>query len=150
MSGKNWGAYNAAIAADFIARHEGFRAEAYKCPAGVWTIGYGHTAGVKEGDTIDEVKACELLVQDLAVCAREFARWVNRPVTEGQYVALLSLIYNVGVSHVVHKCPKLMRALNTQNDEACADEFLDITTAGGVELPGLVKRRQAEHDLFLN
>lgn len=150
MRGKNWGTYSPAIAADFVARHEGFKAEAYKCPAGVWTVGYGHAVDVKEGDTIDEVRALELLIADLAACAREFARWVNRPVTEGQYIALLSLLYNVGVPYVVHKCPRLMRALNTQNDEECADEFLDIVKADGKSLPGLVARRQAERDLFLS
>lgn len=147
---KNWGEHNPAIAADFVARHEGFEPTAYKCPAGVWTIGYGHTAGVKEGDTIDEVRALELLIADLASCAREFARWVNRPVTEGQYIALLSLLYNVGVPYVVHQCPKLMRALNTRRDGDCAAEFLDIIKADGKVLPGLVKRRQDEHDLFLS
>lgn len=58
--------------------------------------------------------------------------------------------FNVGVSYVVHQCPRLMRALNAGDCEACANEFLDIVKANGVTLPGLVKRRREEAKLFLS
>ena len=64
-------------------------------------------------------------------------------------MALVSLAFNVGVSYVVHQCPKLMRALNAGDVEQAAHQFLDITKAGGKELPGLVRRRKSEAKLFL-
>lgn len=145
---KNFSEYSAECAMDFIEAWEGCKLTAYKCPAGVWTIGSGHTKDVTEHDEITYEQSCELLRQDIEEVKREFARFVNVHVTEGQFVALVSLTFNVGVSYVVHKCPKLMRALNAGDVEACAHEFLDITKAGGKELPGLVRRRQSEARLF--
>lgn len=136
-------------ACDFIKRFEGFEPIAYACPAGVLTIGYGHTRGVKKGDSISKEEAERLLMQDVEQAVGRLAPFVNVPVTEGQFVALVSLAYNVGTNYVITKCPKLMHALNTGDLEACAEEFLDITRAGGKILSGLVKRRKAEHDLFL-
>ena len=145
---KNFSEYSAECAMDFIEAWEGCKLTAYKCPAGVWTIGSGHTKDVTEHDEITYEQSRELLRQDIEEVQREFARFVNVHVTEGQFVALVSLAFNVGVSYVVHKCPKLMRALNAGDVEACAYEFLDITKAGGKELPGLVRRRQSEARLF--
>ena len=62
---------------------------------------------------------------------------------------LLSLAYNVGVDGVVHKCPKLMRAVNDGDTEEAARQFLDVNKANGKVLPGLTRRRQAEAKLFL-
>lgn len=139
-----------AKAADFIAQWEGFEGTAYRCPAGVWTIGYGHTGGVREGDTVTEEEARDILKADIGEVARQLLPYVNVPLTEGQGIALISLAFNVGASYVTGHCPKLMRALNAEDYEGCADEFLDITRAGGAELEGLKRRRQAEHDLFLS
>lgn len=136
------------IAADFIAEWEGFSREAYKCPAGVWTIGYGHTDGVKEGDTVCKSVAREMLADDLKTVAAVLAPVINRPVTEGQYIALLSLAFNVGATYVKRRCPKLLRALNAGDEEEAARQFLDITRCNGKVLAGLVARRKAEAELF--
>lgn len=146
---KNFGEYQPESAMDFIEAWEGCKLTAYKCPAGVWTIGSGHTKDVTEHDEITYEQSRELLRQDIEEVKHSLARFVNGHVTEGQFVALVSLAFNVGVSYVVHKCPKLMRALNAGDVEACAHEFLDITKAGGKELPGLVRRRQSEARLLL-
>ena len=146
---KNFMEYSAESAMDFIEAWEGCKLTAYKCPVGVWTIGVGHTKDVTEHDEITYEQSRELLRQDIEEVKHGLARFVNIHVTEGQFVALVSLAFNVGVSYVVHKCPKLMRALNTGDVEACAHEFLDITKAGGKELSGLVRRRQSEAKLFL-
>lgn len=146
---KNFGEYSAESAMDFIESWEGCKLQAYKCPAGIWTIGVGHTKNVAEHDEITYEQSRELLRQDIEEVKRGLARFVNVHVTEGQFVALVSLAFNVGVSYVVHQCPKLMRALNAGDVEACAHEFLDITKANGVELTGLIRRRQAEATLFL-
>ena len=146
---KNFGEYSVESAMDFIEAWEGCKLTAYKCPADIWTIGVGHTKDVTEHDEITYEQSRELLRQDLEDVKRGLAPFVNVHVTEGQFVALVSLAFNVGVSYVVHQCSRLMRALNAGDVEACAREFLDITKANGVELPGLIRRRQAEARLFL-
>ena len=146
---KNFGEYAPECAMDFIEAWEGCKLVAYKCPAGIWTIGVGHTKDVTEHDEITYEQARELLRQDVEAVVKALAPFVNVHVTEGQYVALVSLAFNVGASYVVHNCPKLMRALNAGDVEQAAHQFLDITKAGGKELPGLVRRRKSESKLFL-
>lgn len=146
---KNFMEYPAEVAMDFIEAWEGCRLTAYKCPAGVWTIGVGHTKDVTEHDEITYEQSRDLLRRDIEQVKHELAPYINVHITEGQFVALVSLAFNVGVNYLVHKCPKLIRALNAGDVEACANEFLDITKAGGKELPGLVRRRQSEARLFL-
>ena len=147
---KNFSEYSVDLAADFIETWEGCRLTAYKCPAGIWTIGVGHTKDVTEHDEITYEQSREMLREDIEEVKRGLAPFVNVHVTEGQFVALVSLAFNVGVSYVVHQCPRLMRALNAGDCEACANEFLDIVKANGVTLPGLVKRRREEAKLFLS
>lgn len=147
---KNFGEYAPECAMDFIEAWEGCRLVAYKCPAGIWTIGVGHTGpDVHEGDEITYAQSRELLRKDIEAVVKALAPFVNTHVTQGQYVALVSLAFNVGESYVVHNCPKLMRALNAGDVEQAAHQFLDITKAGGKELPGLVRRRKSEAKLFL-
>ena len=134
---------------DFIEAWEGCRLQAYKCPADIWTIGVGHTKDVTEHDEITYEQSRELLRKDIEAVVKALAPFVNVHVTEGQYVALVSLAFNVGASYVVHNCPRLMRALNAGDVEQAAHQFLDITKAGGKELPGLVRRRKSEAKLFL-
>ena len=141
--------YDPRCAVDFIARWEGFKAEAYKCPAGVWTVGYGHTLNVSAGDKVTKDEAKELMVGDIERVVGRLAPFVNVPVTQGQFVALVSLAFNVGPNYVLNHCPKLMHNLNCGDYEGCADEFLDITRCKGQVLCGLIMRRQAEHDLFI-
>ena len=143
----SWGSYNPSIASDFVKQWEGRELKAYRCSAGVWTIGYGHTKGVKEGDTITASEADELLSKDLSERAQTLAPFVNVPVTEGQFIALLSLAFNVGVTAV--KKSSLLRLLNTGHTQEAADAFLDWTYAGGVVSKGLKARRERERSLFL-
>lgn len=146
---KNFGEYAPECAMDFIEAWEGCKLVAYKCPAGIWTIGVGHTKDVTEHDEITYEQSRELLRKDIEAVVKALAPFVNVHVTEGQYVALVSLAFNVGASYVVHNCPRLMRALNAGDVEQAAHQFLDITKAGGKELPGLVRRRKSEAKLFL-
>lgn len=146
---KTFGEYSAESAMDFIEAWEGCKLTAYKCPAGIWTIGCGHTKDVTEHDEITYEQSRKMLREDIEEVKRGLAPFVNIHVTEGQFIALVSLAFNVGVSYVVHKCPKLMQALNAGDVEACAHELLDIDSANGVKLPGLTRRRQSEARLFL-
>ena len=140
-----YGTYAPELAADFIAKWEGFRATAYKCPAGILTIGHGHTGeDVTPGDVVTYHEAYDILVNDIKKVISDLEDFVEVDVSEGAFIALTSLAFNLGADGVVRKCPRLMAALNRGDWEACADEFLDVTRAGGKVLPGLVKRRAAE------
>lgn len=133
---------------ELIAKYEGCRLEAYKCPAGVWTIGYGHTAGVKEGDTLaSEEAAKSLLKEDLA----KYAGYVNACVKKGvigftlnqnQFDALTSFCYNCGNG-------SLEKLVNGRDAATVADKLLLYNKGGGKVLPGLVRRREEERELFL-
>lgn len=144
----SFGSYDSAVASDFVKFFEGRELKAYRCSAGVWTIGYGHTKDVKEGDTITASEAEQLLVEDLRAIADDLNRLVNVPVSEGQYIALLSLAFNVGATAV--KKSKLLFKLNHGDVSGAASEFDDWVYAGGEKLEGLVCRRAAEKRLFLS
>lgn len=129
-----------------IRQAEGLRLRAYKCPAGVWTIGYGTTAGVKEGQVITKERAEELLRADVKRFEDQVLRLVKVPLTQGQLDALVSFTYNLGAANLGNST--LLRLLNTGNYKGAAAQFDRWTKAGGKELPGLVKRRAAERALF--
>lgn len=141
--------FNPSTAAAFIAQFEGFAPEAYLCPAKVWTIGYGHTGNVYPGDRVTQEQALQILAQDLVRTQYGLAPYIRVTVTQGQFIALMSLAFNLGVNGVAYDCPKLMQALNSGNVQECAKQFLDCDQASGRRLPGLTRRRQAEARLFL-
>ena len=149
MSEMPYSDYAPECAADFIAEWEGFRGKAYQCAAGVWTIGFGHTGTVSEGDRITREQAYGCLLSDIRAVMMGLGPHVRREVTLGQFIALTSLAFNIGPLNVVQKCPKLMRALNARDDAECARQFLDIDKANGKRLEGLTRRRRAEAALFL-
>ena len=132
---------------DLITKFEGFRARAYKCPAGVWTIGYGHTKGVKAGQSVTLEGAQDLLRQDL----KNFEDWVSKLVkvelTQGQFDALVSFCFNLGPGAL--DSSTLLKLVNQQKFALAADQFKRWNKAGGVELSGLTKRRAAERELFV-
>lgn len=144
----SWGSYSPAIASDFVKQFEGRELKAYRCSAGKWTIGYGHTKGVQEGDEISPAEAEQLLVEDLTAIADDLNRLVNVPVSDGQYIALLSLAFNVG-SSAVKKSTLLFHLNHKRYDEAAA-EFDKWVYAGGNVSEGLKRRRAAERELFEN
>lgn len=131
-----------------IKRFEGFRNRAYRCPAGVWTIGYGHTKGVKAGQAITTQQAEEMLQADL----KNFEDWVNKLVkvelTQGQFDALVSFCFNLGPGAL--DSSTLLKLVNQQKFALAADQFKRWNKAGGVELSGLTKRRLAERELFVS
>lgn len=142
-------AWPASCATRFIEDFEGRRLVAYQCSAGVWTIGVGHTKGVKRGDTCTDGQVDEWLIEDIRSVVNDLSRYINHDVTRGQFVALVSLAFNLGAYGVITGCPKLMYKLNSGDIEGAAKEFLDCDRAGGKRIPGLTRRRQAEAKLFL-
>lgn len=131
---------------DLIKRFEGFRSNAYLCPGNIWTIGYGHTATAKAGMTISKLNAYTLLVEDI----KKFQSLVSQKVTvelnQNQFDALVSFTFNVGSSAFANST--LRRLLNRGEYAQAAKEFHRWIYANGTKLPGLVRRRQAEYDLF--
>ena len=147
MKLQNLGAYEPALAAGFISQFEGCSLTAYRCSAGVLTIGYGHTKGVKEGDTCTQEQADVWLIDDVKETQALLAHYVNVSVTQNEFIALVSLAFNVGVGALMKS--KLLRKLNSGDRDGAAEEFLDFDLANGQRVAGLTRRRKAEHDLFL-
>ena len=81
---------------ELIKSFEGIKTKAYKCPAGVWTIGYGHTKGVQKGDTCTMAQAIEFLKEDLRVFEGAINDLVKVELNQNQFDALVSFVYNVG------------------------------------------------------
>lgn len=129
---------------DLIKQHEGCRLTAYKCPAGVWTIGYGHTGSdVKEGLTITPVKAEQLLKADLAKFEKHVQNFDSKyHWNQNEFDALVSFAFNVGSINQ-------LTANKTRTKAQIAQAMLLYNKANGKVLPGLTKRRQAERQLFL-
>lgn len=136
------------VGLDLIKRWEGFRADAYRCPAGVWTIGYGHTLDVNPGSTLSLKQAELLLRNDLKRYEQAVNDYVTVPLNQNQFDALASFCFNVGTS--AFKNSTLLRLLNQKQYIAAAEQLLRWTRGGGRVLPGLVKRRKAEFDLFMS
>lgn len=140
-----------AAALDLIKRFEDLRLEAYLCPAGVWTIGWGHTAGVRPGDSTTPQQAEELLQGDVAAVEDNLHKVIHVQLTEGQWEALVSLCFNLrgGALALPRLAPRLVAKVNSGDFAGAAEEFLDIDRANGHVLAGLARRRQAERELFL-
>lgn len=134
------------IAFEKIQEFEGLRLTAYKCPAGVWTIGYGHTKGVKMGQTITKTQAETLLRGDLLPC-EDYVRGLNLELTQGQFDALVDFCFNLGTGALGRST--LLQKIRTKADEqTIRGEFAKWVNAGGVRLQGLVKRRAWEADRY--
>lgn len=133
---------------NLIKQHEGLRLEAYRCPAGIYTIGYGHTAGVRRGDIIDEQKAEQLLAEDL----KKFEAVVNREcpgVSQNQFDALVSFTFNLGETNL--RKSTLLKCVKANPDgQNIYTEFLRWNKSKGEVLPGLIRRRKAEADLYFS
>jgi lysozyme len=129
-----------------IKEFEGFRALAYLCPAGVWTIGWGHTRGVTEHDRVTEEMATDMLIEDLAWSEAAVKQYVTVPLNQNQFDALVSFTFNLGQGALAQST--LLRLLNSGEYTAAALQFGRWVKAGTQTLPGLVRRREAERALF--
>ena len=129
-----------------IKLREGFRKEAYLDTANIWTIGYGTTriAGVpvKKGDTIDVGKATACLLEDCKCTVAAVNRLVKVQLTQNQFDALVSFVYNLGAAALEHST--LLRYLNVGRYKSAADQILQWVYSGGKVTPGLVTRRKSE------
>lgn len=125
---------------------ERLRLRAYLCPAKVWTIGWGHTKGVKKGMQITEEQAEELLREDMQD-AIDVVERLGVELTENQYNALVSFVFNIGGSAFA-KSTIRRKILANPNDKNIKDEFLRWVYADGKKLNGLENRRKKEAELY--
>ena len=129
-----------------IKKFEGCELKAYQCSAGVWTIGYGHTKDVEEGDTISKDQAEEMLVEELHEYENYVNEYVNVALSQNQFDALVSWVYNLGPANL--KASTMLKVLNDGKYEDVPYQMKRWNKAGGEVLQGLVRRREAEALLF--
>ena len=130
-----------------IAKFEGCQLKAYKCPAGKWTIGYGHTAGVKAGDVWTRKQADEALAKEI----EEYGKGVLQACpslaeTPNRLAACISLAYNIGIGNFAGS--SVAKYIRRGEYRAAADAFGMWVYAGKQKLQGLVSRRQMERTVF--
>jgi len=129
-----------------IKKFEGIELQAYQDSVGVWTIGYGHTKGVKEGDNISLKQAEAMLEEELV----EYEGYINNMVELGleqnQFDALVAWVYNLGPTNLREST--LLKVLNQGLFDEVPFEIKRWNKAGGQVLNGLVRRREAEALLF--
>jgi lysozyme len=133
---------------DLIKKFEGLRLESYKCPAGLWTIGYGNTQWengikVKENQVIDIQRAEKLLT----FWVSKYADRITVKCNQNQFDALVSFAYNVGIGNFDSSTLK-KKVIANPNDPTIRDEFMKWVSSRGKQLAGLVKRREAEANLY--
>ena len=126
---------------------EGCKLEAYKCPAEKWTIGYGHTGpDVYDKLKIDQARADYLLMLDLQSAQNTVNNMVEPQINQNQFDALCDFVFNCGAGNFQHST--LLKLVNDKKFDDAVLEFSKWTKGGGKVLPGLVKRRAAEAELF--
>lgn len=131
---------------DIIKQYESCQLDAYKCPAKIWTIGYGHTKDVTEDMSITEEEADNLLKEDL----EEVETYLNKfgyDLTQNQFDALVSFIFNVGIGNFTKSTMK--KCLDSGDMLAASEEFDKWVFCKGQVLGGLIARRTEEKELFL-
>ena len=129
-----------------IKKFEGCKLEAYKCSAGVWTIGYGHTTGVKEGDVCTQEEAEKLLRGDIFKFEEYVQDSVKVDLDQSQFAALVAWTFNLGPGNL--RSSTMLKKLNNGEYESVPFEMRRWNKAGGKTLDGLIRRRQAESLLF--
>lgn len=133
---------------NLIKEFEGLELISYLCPAKVWTIGYGHTKGVQEGMEWTEEQAEEALKEEVIGYCRYVEELVKVPLNQNQFDALTSWIYNLGPTNL--KKSTMLKVLNGGNYNEVPEQIKKWNKAGGQVLNGLVRRREAEAELFVS
>lgn len=137
------------VGLDLIKSFEGCVLTAYKDIVGVLTIGYGHTGpDVYEDLKISQQEAEELLKDDLVRFEIGVDSMVKVPMNENQFAALVSFAFNVGLANL--RASTLLKMLNNKLYNQASKQFVRWDKAGGAHVPGLLRRREAERDLFIS
>ena len=125
-----------------IKKFEGCELEAYKCAAGVWTIGYGHIKDVFEGQTITQSEAESMLLHEMEEYENYINDLVTVPLTQNQFDALVSWVFNLGAGNL--RASTLLKVVNQSNYDEVPTQIKRWNKAGGKVLEGLIRRREAE------
>ena len=133
---------------ELIKQFEGLRLEAYLCPAGIWTIGYGHTSGVSPNSFITIQEADEYLHRDVATIEMQLNK-LNLILRQCQWDAIISFVFNVGIGNFESSTLLAKIRINPE-DNSIIDEFLRWVYANGKVMKGLQKRRLAEMKLYFS
>ena len=131
---------------DLVKFFEGFEPKAYLCPANVWTIGYGRTRNVREGDVVNEKQAERDLLEELEEFGDQVSSTVKVSLEQSQFDALTSWTYNLGVGNL--QSSTLLKKLNSGDKNSVPSEMLRWNKAAGKVLAGLTRRREAEAKLW--
>jgi len=131
---------------ELIKNFEGCELKSYQDSVGVWTIGFGHTKDVKEGDEINQEHAEFMLTEEMPEYEGYINNMVKVPLEQNQFDALCSWVYNLGPTNL--KNSTLLTVLNQERYKEVPQEIKRWNKAGGVVLNGLVRRREAEALLF--
>lgn len=136
---------------DFVKECEGLRTEAYRCPGGVWTVGYGHTGSdVRAGTKVTPEEASRLLHDDLQRTGNAIMALAKRnscQLTQPQTDALTSLAFNIGVN-ALSNSTLWKKACANPLDPSIEHEFNRWVHSKGKKLQGLIKRRQREYEMY--
>mgnify|MGYP001384206328 CR=1 FL=1 len=134
---------------NLIQHFEGFYNKPYYCPAGVLTIGYGTVIQdpTPYMNGITKEQATELMMKEVVRNEKSIGRLIVAPLNQNQFDALISFVYNLGAGNL--QISTLRRKINSLDYAGAANEFLKWCKAGGRVLPGLVRRRKVEAELFM-
>jgi len=132
---------------DTIKKYEGLRVKPYRCPAGVWTVGYGYTRRVDPTKVITTDRAEELLEEDVLSASGVVRALVKTDLNQEQFDALIDFVFNLGEGNFA--ASTLLRYVNNGDFSKAADEFLKWNHCNGEILAGLTKRREAERQRFM-
>ncbi len=132
---------------DLVKKFEGCYLKAYKCPAKVWTIGYGHTGDVTDGMKITQEQADILLANDMTEFSIKVSNLFKKDIQQCQFDAFVSFSFNVGIG--AFSKSTLLKKFRAGDIEGAAKEFARWNKGGGKVLKGLVRRRAEEAKLFL-
>ena len=134
----------------FIMKHEGLELESYLCPAGVWTIGVGHTGNIKKGMTITKEQAINYLKSDVTRFEKTINDFFkNKRLHQEQFDALVSLCFNLGPGAITNS--RLgKRILGNEDQELIAKEWIEFCHIGRKTARGLLRRRAEEIAMFLS
>ena len=133
---------------EIIKKYEGFSSQAYKCPSGVWTVGWGHTGRDINKDTILTREEAELMLKkDVTNLQEQILFLLDGKPSMNELDALTSLVYNVGLG--AFKKSRLLKRINLkENGELIAKEWIEFNKAGGKIQKGLLRRRAEEICLY--
>lgn len=135
---------------DLIKKYEGFKPYAYLCPANILTIGYGHTRGVRLGQTCTETEAEQFLMEDLELAEAEVNKVANEvDLTQGQFDSLVSFTFNLGAGNFKTSTLR-KKVLNNPADPTIMGEFGKWVYVRGKVSQGLQKRRLEESKLYFS